>query len=476
MANILFVQDFWFEYLGPIYISEQLEINGHSVDVIVEADHSRLIKKLKPFNPDIIAFSCTTGTHRWVIQAANLLKKLFPDVLTIVGGAHATFFPEFIENEGIDVICRGEGEEAIVDFINAFEKKEDYSTIRNLWVKKPDGEIIKNDVRNLIEDLDSLPFNRRRLYRNIKLLRQSPNKHFLTGRGCPYDCSFCFNHKSKELYKNKGNYLRRHSAERVIEEIEYVKKNYGLKSVRFDDDLFILNKKWLIDFLEIYAKRIRLPFFCLVRANLLTDEIAEALGKSGCSSAYFGIESGNDFLRNEVLRKNISKDQIINCSNLLKKNKIKTGTFNMLGLPGETIEQAFETVHINQELKNEFVWVSLVQPYPRTALAEYCMKHEYIDSEISLDKIHSSYFKQSVLKNPEKNQLDNLHKLFFIAVRYPSLEKIIRKLIKIKPNLVFDLIFYLFYTRRYMKTYHMPFWRVILTGLRSKTHLKRQKN
>jgi radical SAM superfamily enzyme YgiQ (UPF0313 family) len=471
MAKVAFLQDFWFEYLGPIYLSEVLERAGHEVDVLVGASPRRLLRRLASLKPDVAAFYCTTGTHRWVLGMAKRVKKQHPRSVVVVGGPHPTFFPEMVEEEGVDAVCRGEGEGALLDLVGRVGSGWEFHDVPNLWVKTAEGEVVRNDVRDLISDLDSLPFNRRRLYRRHRLVRSSPSKHFVTGRGCPYQCTFCFNHRNMELYRGKGPYLRRHSPERVVEEIRYVRDHWGLSSVRFDDDLFILNPPWLFRFLDLYAREIRLPYFCTVRANLVTEEVAEALGTSGCHSAYYGIESGNERLRNEVLRKGISEEQIIESAQLLRRHGVKVGTFNMLGLPGETVEQAFETVRVNQTIDPDFIWVSLVQPYPRTALAEYCVEEGLLDEREPLDSIHASYFKRSVLRSRVGTQLENLQKLFVLAVRHPRLEGLIRRAIRWAPNVAFDVAFYASYLWRYIRTYRMPLWRVLLTGLRSKTHL-----
>ncbi len=470
MAKVVFLQDFWFEYLGPIYLTEVLEQAGHTVEAIVEPNLRKLTRKLSSRRPDVVAFYCTTGTHQWVLSAAQLAKQQHPGAVVAVGGPHPTFFPEMVESDGIDVICRGEGEGAMLDLVECVASGSGYERVPNLWVKSRKGEIVRNEVRDLIADLDLLPFNRRRLYRDHWLLRTSPSKHFVTARGCPYLCSFCFNHRNMELYRGKGTYLRRHSPQRVVEEIRHVRRHYGLKSVRFDDDLFILNPPWLFEFLEMYAREIGLPYFCTVRANSMTEEIAEALGGSGCHSAYFGIESGNDSLRNDVLRKGITRAQIERAADLLRRHGIKVGTFNMLGLPGETVDQAFETVHLNQRVRPHFVWASLVQPYPRTALAEYCVREGFLGEDAGLDSIHSSYFKQGVLRNPVGHRLENLQKLFTLAVRCPRLEGLIRWLISRRGGFLFEAAFYISYLRRYVRTYQVPIWRMLIVGFRSTTH------
>lgn len=468
MAKIAFIQNFWFEFLGPMYISSFLKTHDHDVELFMCDDISKTVTEVFKYDPDVLAFSCSSGSHQWVSSISGAIKKR-KDIIAVMGGPHATFYPEAILQEHVDILVRGEGEETMLEMVETLERGEDYSQIQNL-VFNQNGSIVQNPVRPLIEDLDSLPSPDRTLYYKYDYLRTNPNKHFITGRGCPYHCAFCCNKSYKELYNKKGKLVRRHSIERVINDIEELRDRYGFKALRFDDEVFILSPDWLSEFLDTYATRIGIPFSCLIRADLLNEDMAKRLKNAGCYIAYFGIESGNDSLRNKVLKKRVTREDIIRTAHLLKSVGIKSGTFNMLGLPGETIENAFETITLNQEIKADYPWCSILQPYPKTELETEAIRDGYLDEASNANTFSSSYFNKSVFNNKSTEQLENLHKFFYLAVKYPALQPVIRRLIQMKSNFLFDFIFQITYAYRYIKTYRISWLRLVTYAFKMKNH------
>ena len=215
-----------------------------------------------------------------------------------------------------------------------------------------------------------------------------------------------------------------------------------MQFVVFLDDLFIVNVDWLRELAEKLPHEVRLPFFCNVRANLVTAEKMALLKKSGCVSVGMGLETGNLRLRNELLNRNLSNEQIVEASRLIREAGIQLLTTNMLGLPGGTLENDFETLALNHACKPAYANAFLYQPYPRTELGEYAREHGYVEG--SLDDIDQSAWERSVLrfsKPEEKRQIESLNKLFAVAVEWPWLTGLVRKLIKLPPNSFFRLVF-----------------------------------
>jgi len=364
MARISFIQNLSYEYLGVMYLSSLLKSKGHEVDCFIEHGQGidRLVKEAARFNPDIAGFSCTTGVHRWSLCVASRIKKIKPEVKVLFGGPHPTFFPEIIEEAPVDMICRGEGEYALLEAADRLDERNDLSTIDNLWVKK-NGQIFRNEVRPLIENLDELPFPDRNLYvRKYPFLHKS-QKAFMVGRGCPFSCAYCFNHAFKKLYHHKGLFVRYRSPENIIAEIKAVKAQTPFRTVYFQDDTFGLDKDWSKGFLAQYAKQLRLPFICLLRADAADEELIRSLKQSGCTRVFFGVETGSENLRKMILKKEISDEQIFQTASLLKKYRIRFRTYNMFGLPNETLEEAFKTVRLNIKIKTDYPWSSLFQPF-----------------------------------------------------------------------------------------------------------------
>ncbi|MBN1354909.1 B12-binding domain-containing radical SAM protein [bacterium] len=464
MARILFLQNFWFEYLGTMVLSARLKQAGHDVELLIESDSGRIRNYIGMYRPDVIGMYVVSGSHAWALSTLCEIKRKHR-VFTLLGGPHPTYYPEVIQESCVDAICIGEGDESVVELCSRFDSNEDLSSIQNIWVKR-DRSIIQNPVRPLVEDLDSLPFPDRELYYQYPILRNSPSKHFITGRGCPYNCSFCCNKAYKTLYSGKGRMVRRVAPEKVCREITMVRERYPLKTVRFDDEVFLLEPPWLFEFLERYRKEVNIPFSCLIRADLATEDLVRAMKSAGCYVAYFGIESGNDRIRNQILGKNISRQQINDTADLLRKYRIKIGTFNMVGMPGETFENAWETVRLNQEIGSDYPWCSIIQPYPGTDLEREAKAAGYLDASYGVNDLTQSYFNDSVIANQDSESLIVLQKLFYLAVKFPIFSGWVRWMARRGRKSVLNRwLFNLTYAYRYSRTYRMPVWRLFRRAL-----------
>lgn len=435
--KILFIYKYEFvEPLGILSLSSYLKKEGHDVQFIDLHFCRSYIKEIKKIKPDIIAYSITTGKHKFYLKLNNILKKYFV-FFALFGGPHCTFFPEFIKEEGVDAVCRGEGEIATADLLYKIEKKQDIRFIKNIDVKIR-GKIYRNTLRNKIENLDLLPFVDRELTSKYSHYKKAHVRYFLTSRGCPYNCSYCFNHSYNQLYDGKGKILRQRSVANVIKELILVKTKYIPKRFQFVDDTFILNKKWVLKFCTCYKKEIKLPFICYARINLIDKEIIKALKDAGCITILFAIESGNEKIRNGILKRNISEKQTLSAAKLCHKYKINLFTQNMVGLPDETLGNVWETIFLNIKCHPSYAWASIFQPYPRTELCDYSIKNGYYQGE--LRQIDESYFVKSIMKLKDIRKIERLHHLFSVAVSYPSLIPIIKILILFPFNKLYYLI------------------------------------
>jgi anaerobic magnesium-protoporphyrin IX monomethyl ester cyclase len=452
MAKITFLQNIRAEFPGVMYVSAVLKKYGHNCNVVISTNSAGCISALRKNIPDIVGFSLMSGMQQWAIGIAQKIKKEFPDIIVVFGGVHPTYFPEVIEAEGVDIICRGEGEYAMLDLLDAIDNKSDITNIYNLWVKQED-KIYKNGLRPLIADLDELPFMDLELYYdNYPFLKNWSVKSFLGVRGCPYDCSFCFNHKLKEMYRGKGKYVRFRSKENIINEILQVRAKYNIKRVYFISDIMFVNKKWALDFLKDYREKIRLPFIALIRADMLDEELVKELKASGCCTAWFGMESGNEKLRNELLKKNLSDERIIKTAELLTKYGIKFRAYCIMCLPGETVEQAYDTINLNIKIKTSYPWCSVYNPYSGTELVDYAKDKGYLDQDFDINAIDDSYYKGSVLKNDNINELLNIQRFFQTAILFPKSLPLIKGLVKLPPNPLFNLWFQFIYFIVYVRS------------------------
>jgi radical SAM superfamily enzyme YgiQ (UPF0313 family) len=439
MGSFLFIQDNGVnENLGVMSIAGVLRSHGHEVDLILTDEHPRnYLDLIDQYNPDLIGFSFMTGNRRWAFATAKELKQKFNKPI-IFGGVHPTLFPEDIDPSYVDYICIGEGEYPLLELMNGIENGEDCSKIQNLWVKK-NSSVVKNPLRDLIQDFDSLPLPYREIYYRYKFIRDLPIKRFISGIGCPFRCTFCHNPMQIEIYKGKGTFVRKKSVGRVIKEIHHVKDRFVLKRVHFSDDIFVLDKKWLERFLQAYRKEINLPFSCNIRVDQVNEKIIREMYESGCCGISFGIESGSERIRNEILKKQLQEEDIINNSKIIKKYGIKLIITNLMGLPEETLEDAFKTIELNQKIEADYIRANILVPYPKTEIVDYAIEKGLLPADYS---IHSfdQVMRKSLIKSPYMREFENLCALFNLTVKFPFLTPLTKRLIKLPFTWVFSLL------------------------------------
>jgi len=206
------------EQIGVMYLSAMLKKTGHSTDMI-NTDLEDIHKKMVAYKPDILAYYTMTGEHKYLVEF-NKELKVKHKFIAVFGGPHPTFFPEVINKEGVDIVGIGECEDAIVELADAIEKKHSIDNIQNLWIKKKSGKIIKNPIRPIETNLDRFPHpDTELMYNGDKRIYEFGEKRFIAGRGCPYNCTYCFNHKMNELYGNAWGHVRWKSVDKLIDEI-----------------------------------------------------------------------------------------------------------------------------------------------------------------------------------------------------------------------------------------------------------------
>jgi len=338
-------------------------------------DPDLLREKISSFHPQIIAFSAISPEIQFV-------KRLLQDVdtkgiFTILGGPHATLAPECLEEiQKLDAICRGEGEEPLRELVRALEEGRDVTGIRNLWAKK-NGQIRRNPTRPFTQDLDELPFPDRELFDYRTVIRSNYNRaDFMASRGCPYNCHYCSNHVFRKL--QEGKYVRFRSVENVILEIKDVTARYPIKIVFMQDDCFMFRKDYVFEFCDAYKQEISVPFMMHTRPEDVNRDMLRALKSAGCFRMAMGIESGSEYIRKEMLNRQMTNEQIRTAFRLAKDEGFVTKSFNIVGFPVETKEHFQETIKINQEVKPDLFTLTIFHPYPGTRLYELCREKGYL--------------------------------------------------------------------------------------------------
>jgi len=384
--------------IGIASISAVLKSGGHRVSlshITKFGSKSEIIREMKKYSPDVFCFSSTTNQFPFVKQISRWIKEEF-DAPIIVGGIHATLSPqEVISCKSIDVVCIGEGEYPLLELVNNIDDGKPIDKIKNLWVKKG-LNIIENPVRPLISNLDSLPFPDYELFDIQRVLKETEGRiSILVGRGCPYTCTYCCNHALRKIYEGKGSYVRYRSVDNVFQQIEYLKNRYAISRIDFSDDTFTLSRNWIKEFTEKYSKRFGLGFTCNARIETINSELLRMLKNANCQVINYGIESGNEWLRKEILKRGTASNQdIIHVFKETRDTGIKTFSYNMIGLPFETHEMIEETIALNRKISPSYIMVFIFYPYPGTELWKICRENNFLTGDFS-----TSYAKPGSMLN-----------------------------------------------------------------------------
>lgn len=399
-------------YHGLGYLSSVLKKAGHQTSLLYlqsEPSQEEFVSQVSSWGADVVAFTSTTHQFPYVASCATWIKQALPSMHTVVGGTHATLVPEQVcASPGIDVVCVGEGEYPLLEYVGALASGHSPMAIRNLWFPgfsgASNGEgIVRNPLRPLIENLDELPHPDRELFDYEQILARNDGwVDMMAGRGCPYGCSYCCNPGLRERLKGLGKYVRFRSVANVLDEVRQLAQRYAIKTLNFQDDVFTLDRDWTIAFCHAYGAEFKFPFWINTRVERINDEeMVIALSKAGCRGVRIGVESGNEELRANILKRRMSNDEIRSAFRLAAKHGLDVYTCNMLGIPGETAAMIEETIALNRELKPADLQFSVFYPYPMTELHDTCIR----DNLIAKDQNLSSYYeRKSILRLPTLTQ------------------------------------------------------------------------
>ena len=427
MRVALFDYSLFYESLGLANLMGAMKAENHDYKLFIISEEKDILESIRNFKPDLLGFPAYTGTHHTSFQLAEYIRKHM-NILTIFGGPHVTLFPEeSIREDCLDIICLGEGEEALVELLDALKNKSDHSQIKNLWVKK-DGKIIRNAIRPLVQNLDSLPMPDRGQYLKYPIIRDLPLKRFITGYGCPFQCSFCHNAIFlKDIYKGMGSYLRKKSIDRVFEEIKEVQKISTVKRIHFHDDNFNFQRDWFREFCERFPKEIGLPWSCTVRVdNMLNEEIVKMMKEAGCVGVTYGLETENENIRNKILDKHLKNEDFENASKLFKKYNIKHIASIMLNLPGETVKDALKTLHYARKLNSCHIRAAVYTVAKKQPITDWLIQNHYIDKVPEIDNFNPAELEDVTIHSTDTKRIIRLSPFFNIMFKFPFLEPVFR--------------------------------------------------
>ncbi len=417
--KITFVQS-EIENLAVEYLSNILKSHGHSVylafdpkpfnTVAIKSSFGKrlfdikdiFVKEIILSNPDLIAFSVLTGDYLWALDIAKSLKEKI-DVPIIFGGIHPTSVPEVvINNKHVDIVCIGEGEYPLLELVDSLGSGINYS-IKNLWFKR-NGEIIRNEIRPLLEDLDSLPFPDKEIfYRKAPVFKNC--YELMISRGCPYACSYCYNNIVKKIYKGKGRYLRIRSVGNVMEELNMAIEKYRPKYFSFRDDIFTMNKAWLKEFIIRYKKEINRGFFCFTHSKFIDEEIAKLLKYGGCYWLNIGVQTVSENNRCKILNRIGTNEEISHAAMNCNKAGLRFSVDHIFNIPYEGEKEYIDALKFYNKLRPSSINSYYMKYYPKTEIIDTAKEAGIIDDDIVKDIEMGKYSMPFILGAGEASKL-----------------------------------------------------------------------
>jgi radical SAM superfamily enzyme YgiQ (UPF0313 family) len=378
---------------GIAHLSAVLKKAGHEValwqlceDITPLPSEQEFSNRLKQEAADIIGFSVVTNQWPYTAKLAAWARKASRAPL-VCGGIHTMAAGEEVLQTGLfDYIMRGEAEEALAEFVDKFQRGEDLSKVRNLGFMQ-DGTVRLNPLRPL-PDLQNLPFKDYGIF-NFQDIIDAKNGWvgLMASRGCPFSCTYCFNHQLVSKYREdlhcsfKGlNYIRHFAVDQLMKEIDYLQKNFqNISMFILDDDLFTFYRPYVEQFCEAYRKISTLPFVVNAHVGFFDESRARCLAEAGCKIVKFGVESGSQRIRSQILQRRMTNQNIIKAIDTAHRYGLHTSVFLMIGLPDETRDDVMATIRLMAEAKpGRYRW-SFFFPFPGTKAYELSREGGYID-------------------------------------------------------------------------------------------------
>lgn len=372
--------------------SKRVEVAENIIRVGLSFDEIEDI--IRSCSPDIVGVNnLFTKQRENAHKIYELAKRVDRSIVTIAGGAHPTVLPELaLSDKNVDFVVLGEGEDTIIDLIKVIEGKSDISALDGVGYKE-NGQIRIIPKTRFIMELDRIPFPARHLlnmeqYFGLKAShgtrRRKRFSPIITSRGCPAKCTFCSAHKVW------GRKFRYRSPENVIAEMRHIKERYGIEEIMFEDDNVTLNLKRAEKIFDLMIEeKLNLVWDTPngVAAFALNENLISKMKASGCCKLNLALESGNQYVLDNIIKKPLKLERSKQLIRYAKKIGLNVGIFLIMGMPGETKEQMWESLYLAKELGISSPFISIATPYPGSELYDICRENKYIADDFSLDDL-----------------------------------------------------------------------------------------
>ena len=380
-------------------------------------------RKVNDFKPDLLVVSAVEDTFLQAVALLDAVKDA--EVPSILGGVFATAAPErAISFPEVQMIGLGEGEETIREVAERVRLGQSCEDVPNVWFKHPDGTVVKNSMRPLVDIEKPMPnfslFDEARFYRPMggRIFKTVPIE---TYRGCPYTCTFCNSPMQIEIMRENhlGNFMRRKRMEVIRDEMRFLIEQHDPEYFYIIDDSFLARPEEEIHaFVEMY-REFKLPFWFNTRPENVTAERLALLKSVNCDRVSYGVECGNEEFRRKVIQRNPTNEEIIRQFDIIAQGQIAFSVNNIIGFPDETREMIFETIELNRQIRNyDSLTVSIFTPYHGTKLREMAVDRGYLDPDVITTHTTSN----SILNMPQLSsaEIDGLMRTFTCNVKFPK--------------------------------------------------------
>jgi len=401
-------------------------VNGSLVRVGLS--EKEITERILDFNPDLIGLNCQfSRQHSMYSKMFSLIKRASPRCVVVAGGPHTTVCPkDTLSEEGCDYVIIGEAENSFKELIERLLLNKDVSAIDGLgW--KEDKKININPKNNWVSDLDSLSLPAYHLMDLEKYFNSEISHGFrhrekfspiITSRGCVSRCNFCSAHKVW------GNKYRCRSVDNVIKEMKLLKDNYGIQELLFEDDNITADPKRAK---ELFSRMIeeKLDFVWDTPNGVgiwsMDEEMLDLMKQSGCVNVNFPVESGSQRVLSGIIRKPLELSKVKRLTAYCRKIKVDYGMFFIVGLPGETKEDIWQSFKFAVTCKVKTPFFSVATPYPGSALFEQCRDYSLFSRKFSFDDL----FIRSYLIKTEEWDESELEKILVKGLFYVKINRLI---------------------------------------------------
>jgi radical SAM superfamily enzyme YgiQ (UPF0313 family) len=406
-------------------------------------DMAALIKVIKEHSPLFVGISVRSTLYQLACEVTEKIKSEV-SIPVVWGGIHPTVKPEQCVQTA-DIVCVGEGEEAIVELANSLQDAKSIKQIKNLWIKNEEG-LTRNELRPLIQELDALPFpdysDHNKLFIESGEVHPVPSDKdrtiywMMTSRGCMFNCTYCCNNSLKKAYKGLGRYLRRRSPRSVIDELMYMKQNFlpNLDFIVFVDDIFVYDISWLKEFAIEYKKNINLPFCCFFHPKVINEGLAAVLKDAGVEFMIAGIQSGSEDLRKKYFKRFESNETIMNSAKILQRYEIDSAYNIILDNPVEQESDHIETLKLLLKMPRPYeLQPTTLTHFPETELTKLLLTENLIDLSDVEDIRQKSFERWSLVLDPNRDNRQLFwDMLFYLANKKHIPRKLVFMLSKLK--------------------------------------------